>query len=87
MTKSQKLFHSSHLFEHQAVRRCLLFTCTCFMKIISTPYINAVSTILHTCTSSLYTANALMQRSFYGAEQKSARQGQELLPFSKLKKR
>ena len=57
------------------------------MEIISTPYINAVSTILDTCTFSLYTANALMQRSFYGAEQKSARQGQELLPFSKLKKK
>ena len=68
--------------------RCLPLTCTCFMEIISTPYINAVSTILDTCTSSLYTtANALMQRSFYGAEQKSARQGQELLPFSKLKKK
>jgi hypothetical protein len=36
--------------EHQAERRCLPVTCTCFMEIISTPYINAVSTILDTCT-------------------------------------
>ena len=58
----------------------------CFFKHFS-PVANFGDQSLDTCTFSLYTANALMQRSFYGAEKKSARQGQELLPFSKLKKR